>query len=273
MKINKLILAIFIAASTVFVACEKYEDTVTPGPAVAEGNPAIRFAGENITEYELEPSVTSIELTVIRNGSESAIEVPITVIENTANSFDVPATLSFPAGEDTVTLVLPIITANAPLGDLIKIAIEFGDEFSNPYKIEYSQFYGEVTILNWQPFATGTYYSQIFDSSWEQVLYRAQGTNKYRFFDLYATGYHFTFVWTGGVAITPVGAKDASGYYIFMPGVPHPTYGEITVHVDSDKAYTFYDAETDAFQFEGKWTVSAGSLGWKDDTYTITERY
>jgi hypothetical protein len=271
MKINKLLIIISLVVTAFIVSCEDYEDKVVPSPTVSEDSPAVRFAADNITEYELEPSITDIKVTVIRNGSESAIEVPIIVIENTKNSFDVPATLSFPAGQDTVILSLPINSDNAPLGEEIILGVKFGEEYSNPYLSQYNSFYGKITILNWQLYATGTYTSAIYgNATWEQELYKAQGTEKYRFFDLYAEGYNFNFSWDGGEAITPEGELDADGYYIFMPGISHPTYGEMTVHVDSDPAYTFYDEEGAYFQIEGKWTVAAGSLGWKDDYFEIT---
>ena len=273
MKINKLILAIFIATATLFVACEEFVDTEVVSPAVSDGNAAVRFADDNITAYELEPTVADIKLTVIRTGSSSAIEVPIVVIENTENSFDVPASLSFPAGKDTVVLTLPINKTNAPLGDEITIAIQFGVAFSNPYMAEYNSFYGKVTILNWQPFATGSYYAAFFPATLERVLHRAQGTNKYRFFNLFAEGYHLDFVWAGAKALTFSYAKDANGYHIFHTGYVHPTYGPVRAHIDGAVAYTFYDAASDSFTMDAQWRVDAGSFGWKTDVFTITTRH
>lgn len=272
MKINKLLLALFIVVATMFVACEEYVDTEVQSPTVSQDNPGVRFAALNKTQYELELTVNAIELMVIRNGSESAIEVPIKVLENTANSFDVPASVSFPAGQDTVMLALPINHDNAPLGEPIIITITFED--SNPYLVEYSTFYGQVAILDWQPYAIGTYTSQFFEEGWEQVLFRALNTDKYRFFDLYFPGFHFNFTWVEGEqSLIPIGDLDADGYYIFMPGYVHPSYGDVTVRIDANKTYTFYDAENELFQFEGKWTVDAGSFGWFDEIYTISEKY
>lgn len=273
MKINKFIIAIFIASAAMFVACEDFVDTEVISPIVSEGNPAVRFFNGNITEYELEPTVDDIKLTVIRTGSGSAIEVPINIIENTDNSFDVPAKFSFAAGQDTAVLSLPINKENAPLGVEITIAIQFGEEFSNPYMIEHNSFYGKVTILNWQPYATGSYYSEFFDVAWEQVLHRAQGTDKYRFFDLYSTGVHLNFEWTGDNSLEFKYPKDANGYYIFVTGYVHATYGPVNAHIDSDPAYTFYDEDNDYFQIEAQWRVEAGSFGWLDDIYQISERF
>jgi len=272
MKISRFLIIFFVAVTTMLVSCEEYEDTVEPSPTVSDDNPAVRFADDNSTFFEIPSTVTAIDLTVIRSGSGSAIEVPVTVIENTENAFDVPATLSFPAGEDTVTFSLPI-SDNAPVGVDLAISVKFGDEFANPYKTEYAEYYGTVSILNWQPYAKGTYASAFFGASWEQELYNAENTDKYRFFDLYAVGTHFNFLWDGGEAITPEYDTNADGYYIFKPGYIHPSYGEVTVLVDGNTNYTFYDEAGDYFQIEGNWTVSAGSFGWLDDFYYITERY
>lgn len=272
MKINRYLIIFFVALTTMFVSCEEYEDSVEPSPTVADSNPAVRFLDENETYFEIPSSVTSIELTVIRSGGKTAIEVPVNVIENTESAFDVPSTLSFPAGKDTVTLSLPI-KDGAPLGAEISISLSFGEDFVNPYKAEYGAYHGKVTILNWKPYANGTYQSAFFGDSWEQVLFHAENTNRYRFFDLYTKGIHFNFLWDEGKAIIPQYSTDADGAYLFTSGYVHPTYGMVTFHVDGSTDNTFYDSETGNLQIHGEWTVEAGSFGPTNEVYHITEKY
>lgn len=273
MKINRLLIIISFAFATLLVSCEDYEDTVVPSPTVSEDNPAVRFAAENITNYEFEPSVTEFNLKVIRSNSTSAIEVPVTVTDNTDESFVIPSSISFAAGEDTVMVTIAINHANATPGKDLMIGIKVDEDYINTYKAEYGEYYAHISILNWQKYATGTYYSAFFDQSFTQDLYRAQDTDKYRFFDLYAVGYNFTFTWDGGKSITPDGELDEDGYYIYVTGFEHPSYGMVTVHIDSSPNWTYYTEETNTFIFDGDWTVAAGSFGWLDDIYTITTTY
>lgn len=272
MKISRLYITIIIA-TLFFVACDEYEDTVVPSPTVAADNPAARFVSTNATSYELDPAADlSFSLTVVRDNGSNAIEVPVNVITNTENGFVIPSSVSFAAGEDTTTLTIEM-SESAPTGQALDFAIAFGEDYVNPYKSEYGSFYGEVSILVWVKYAVGTFESAFFEQSWTQELYNAEGTNKYRFYDLYVPGYNFDFTWDGDEELVPSYDTDGDGYYIFATGYNHPSYGPVTMHIDNNTDWTYYNEESDLFVINASWRVSAGAFGWLDDFYTITERF
>lgn len=152
MKINKLYTVFFIlAAALLVVACSEYEDTVVPSPTVSADNPAVRFYSENPTQFELDPNDLSFSLTVVRDNGTAAIEVPVNVVADTASIFNVPGTLSFPAGVDTVSLTITVNTS-APQGEDLGLEIAFDDQYTNPYKAEYPSFKTAIFIKPPCPF-------------------------------------------------------------------------------------------------------------------------
>jgi len=273
MRINKLLIAVSILIAATMVACEKYEDTVEPSPVVPADNPAVRFAQENQTSFELDPNDDpKISLTVMRNNESAALEVPVTVVTNTENSFNVPATISFAAGEKTADLVIAM-NSGSPTGIPLALELSFDDEYVNPYLTEYSTYKGEAALLKWVKYSVGVYTSGFFEQSWEQELYNAEGTDKYRFYDLFASGVNYEFEWDGGAALSPGGTPNASGYLVQESGYVHPTYGMVSSATDPDPSYSFFDADSNTFSFDRQWTVAAGSFGWLTDYYEITEKF
>jgi len=268
MKFNKIYIAISILATVLLVACNEYEDTVVPGPTVPADNPEVRFAFGNKMEYELDPAnQLAFTLTVVRSNETSALEVPVNVIANPDDDFIIPSAVSFAANQDTASLTITM-SASAPTGEALTFEIGFGDQYVNPYLDEYGSFRGEVSIMNWVKYASGSYESMYLGTSWAIDLYRAEGTDKYRFYDLYAEGYNFDFIWDGGDAITPAMELDAeSGYYLWYPGLTG-----ILALLDSSPDYTYYYAPADAFQFEAYWFTPTVE-DWLDDYFYIEQRY
>jgi hypothetical protein len=158
MKLNRLYIASLILSAALFAGCSEYEDTVTPGPKVSADNAAVRFSATNPAGFELDPSTDfSFTLTVLRDNETAALEVPVTVITNTENSFEVPAVLSFAAGSKTATLTVGI-KSTAPTGVGLPFAVTFGEEFVNPYKVEYSSYTGVISLIKWNNLGTVQFY-------------------------------------------------------------------------------------------------------------------
>lgn len=271
MKIYRFLIIFFVAATTLLVSCEEYEDTVVPGPA-ADVAFAVGFATDNPAQWEFEPTVVDFDITLLRPSSvsSSALEVPISVVADSTESFIVPSTVTFAAGDSTATLTITINYENAVAGKNLVIGIKVGDDYYNPYNIEYSEYYGVVAILNWVKYAAGTYYSELFDDSWSTDLYNAQGTNMFRFYELYDAGANdLSFTWDiGSEDVT----FDPDGYMFWDSGFTYPGYGLMTVYWDS-APYSNFDPVDEIFQFEGYFYLGSGGYGWNDDTFTIVSYY
>lgn len=114
--------------------------------------------------------------------------------------------------------------------------------------------------LDLQPYAEGTYYSDFFGSSWSATLLYDANLKVGRFKDCWMEGYDVTFSWDGSsTVVVNNGGKFETGYV-------HSKYGMVSV----TPVTTAYDVASKTFTFSYKWTVSLGSFGTYDDTYTIT---
>lgn len=276
MKINRFLIIFFVAVTTMLVSCEEYEDSVEPSPAVSADMNVVTFPAGNTSNFEFSPLDTEFDITVSRTNTSGALEVPLTVLSNTDDSFTVPSSVSFAAGEETATITITINYDNAPLGQELELALKVDDAYYNPYKEEYGKYYASVKILEWQKYANGTYESGVFGVLGQVDLYKLKDENKYRIFDVYADGHHLTFGWEGEASLTwPDYSTDADGYYVWETGAYVDGYGYFWVALDASPSYTFYDAGTSTFQIEGYWTATDNSEwgGWIDDYFTIETLY
>lgn len=158
MKVNKIYILIWVVAAIFMVSCEEYEDTVEPGPAVSADNPGVRFSAMNNDVYEVTQEGLTFTLTVNRDSSSTgAIEVPIAVVSDTSDVFTVPASVSFAANEFSTTINISITDA-ASKGVYYGIEIACDEQFVNPYKSEYSSYFGEIAISVYENLGTAQFY-------------------------------------------------------------------------------------------------------------------
>ena len=96
-------IAIFGVLSWALGACS---DSVErdPSPTVSPDCVGAYFSETNTYNYELDPAITSITLTVGRDKSDAAVTVPVKVLSNSDNIFVIPESVSFAAGESETTL-------------------------------------------------------------------------------------------------------------------------------------------------------------------------
>lgn len=163
MKYNILNILFFIFATALFVGCqEDYEDTEVESPSYDDDS-AVRFVDDNSTDVLLNNSIKSFSLTVIRDNEDGALEVPITVVTNENSIFDIPGSVSFAAGEDSVSLTISI--ADTARYDVeYALELEFGDEYyQNPYKSEFNTYSGEATVFDVCSLDTGM---SDFEGTW-----------------------------------------------------------------------------------------------------------
>jgi len=267
MKYNKFFIPVllFIFGALTIACDDEFKDTEEASPTVGSDVPGLGFASSNQTSFELDPAENPVlSLTVVRKNDKGSLEAPITVVDNTANSFEVPSTISFADGESTAVLNIPV-REGAPTDTTLTIELEFEEQYVDPYFAEYPYYKGNVDLKKWVKYATGTFISDFFEQDWEQDLYQLEDENLFRFPDLYFEGYNLEFEWVSSdstLAIVP--AQQATGY-------DHPDYGMVYVQPGDEDELTFYDPEEGTFQFNLKWVVEAGSFGDFPEVFTVTE--
>lgn len=158
MKMKKITIIVAVLLGILITAC-KDEIARDPSPVTATGCETVYFPSTNISNYELEPTVTSISVTVSRKDSTLAAEVPISIIRNDSNAFDIPSTVNFAANQGTK--VIDITFPNAKIGIKYVVDIELtGDQFVNAYSPTIPTYRATITRIKWNDLGN----AQFFDS-------------------------------------------------------------------------------------------------------------
>lgn len=257
-KIFKFALCAVVALG--FTACTEEVDYTPATPSAVEDT-QVYFLASNSAAPIMQKDDTSFSVIVGRANGGSAQSVPVIATNPNADIFTVPATIDFAAGETEKELVIQT-SAKMELAKSYYLKLEIPEEFVNPYKVQENH---PILIMNvlkedYEPYATGTYVAGFFSNqSWKQEMEYSPALDMYRFPDLWATGYDVEFKWDGA-KITCAKTTVESGYV-------HPTYGMCSATVEA----TAYREAQNAFLFQYKWTVSAGSFGSFVDQFILEE--
>ena len=160
MKINKIYLSL-TAIAMMFASCgnedlELGNSTTAP---VDANCPAVEFANNNATTYEVDPSDPSFKVTVQRKATDAAT-YNIKVVENQDNSFIVPATVEFAADETTKDINISM-NASAAQGEPLALKLSFDEADINPYTTGLKTFALNTTIIKWESIGTGYWLGNI----------------------------------------------------------------------------------------------------------------
>ena len=160
MKINKIYLSV-TAIAMMFASCgnedlELGNSTTAP---VDANCPAVEFAANNATTYEVDPADPSFTVTVQRKATDAAT-YNIKVVENQDNSFVVPATVEFAADETTKDINISM-NASAAAGEPLALTLSFDDADLNPYTTGLKSLSINTTIIKWESIGTGYWLGNI----------------------------------------------------------------------------------------------------------------
>lgn len=140
--INKFLnigLAFTLAAG--FISCSEKEADYDPAKPVSEDCPLVSFVSNSAT-LEFEDGVTTYDMNLVRKGTSGDLQVPIKVITNTDNAFEVPEFVQFKDGESTA--VITVAYPNTQAGKTYSLDIQLDDKAYNPYT---TNSYSSLTIL------------------------------------------------------------------------------------------------------------------------------
>lgn len=251
--------------SLVLVSCSddlpEREPSYKPASEVVQ----VYFPASNTTQFEVEPVVNKVSVILAREVTTSALDVHLSVLD-TAGVFTTPSVVSFAAGEAETTF--DVSFEGLEFFKNYLLVVSFDEKLTNPYvEIEGTQeFLLRVMQSDWEDVATGEYYSDWFEKSWEQNLQYSELLDRYRFPNVWFDGFHFEFDWDGESAkITPPSAD-------FPTGDIHSTYGMLYAGVSDDESDTYYDATNKQLVFDVAWNVpGVGSFGSFPEIFTFSE--
>lgn len=226
----------------------------------------------------------SVEVLRANKSGDASVGVTIEVANPAVKgAFTAPASVEFKDGEIASSVKISFDRSKLTIGEENEITVSLQSETDLPYATECKLVV--VRDYTWKEYAKGTYVSGILSklfgkvTSWEQSMEVAEEKpNLYRLKDWYHnagtdfsdSGYDLTFLWDGGTSseVSFTVPADKDGGVSFSTGWYHPSYGLVSMYIDTETAK--YDSESKTFTFKCCGDVSLGTLvGWTEDTFTL----
>lgn len=149
--INKIYLTALVALVAMIGGCQE-DSLVQPGasPSVPENNIGVFFPSSVTSVFEMAPEdAKEIELTISRQVTDQAVEVPLKASNESSSVFVLPETVHFDVGQATTTFKVTFEAAELGVEYNLNITAD-GLEFINPYDKEHSQSTSaRVIIIKW----------------------------------------------------------------------------------------------------------------------------
>ncbi|MDE6011571.1 MAG: hypothetical protein K2G91_02400 [Prevotella sp.] len=152
MKIYSKII-MMLTAVLVFTACSDDDDFAAGEQEKAGVQSAYFNQNAYLRSIEVEPEAASFDITVSRWNTESAATVGITVVNNEENVFDVPASVSFAAGQ--ADAVLTVTAPRAAEGVNYGLTLGIAEEDRSIYGQGFREIAVDFAILTWEDLGTG----------------------------------------------------------------------------------------------------------------------
>lgn len=226
----------------------------------------------------------TIEVLRANKSGKASVGVTISVADKALDGvFTAPASVEFDDGDIASSVKISFDRSKLTIGKENEITVNLQSETDLPYATECKLVV--VRDYTWKEYKKGTYGSGILAklfgkaTSWEQPMEVAEEKpNLYRLKDWYhnagtkysKSGADLTFLWDGGTSseVSFTVPADKDGGVSFSTGWYHPSYGLVSMYIDTESAK--YDSESKTFTFKCCGDVSLGTLvTWTADTFTL----
>lgn len=225
----------------------------------------------------------SIEVLRANKSGDASVGVTVEVANPAVKeAFTAPASVEFKDGEIASSVKISFDRSKLTIGEENEITVSLQSETELPYATECKLVV--VRDYTWKEYKKGTYASGILAKlfgtviSWEQPVEVAEEKpDLYRLKDWYHnagtkysdSGYDLTFLWDGSSSeVSFTVPADEDGGVSFPTGWYHPSYGLVSMYIDTESAK--YDSESKTFTFECCGDVSLGTLiPLTNDTFTL----
>lgn len=226
----------------------------------------------------------TIEVLRANKSGKASVGVTISVADKALDGvFTAPASVEFADGDIASSVKISFDRSKLTIGAENEITVNLQSETDLPYATECKLVV--VRDYTWKEYKKGTYGSGILAklfgkaTSWEQPMEVAEEKpNLYRLKDWYhnagskysESGADLTFLWDGGTSseVSFTVPADKDGGVSFSTGWYHPSYGLVSMYIDTESAK--YDSESKTFTFKCCGDVSLGTLvTWTADTFTL----
>lgn len=158
------------------------DDDYTPGKPTAEGAVGAYFDSSNTSAFVLTAKDKSIELTISRKDTASAVTIPIQVVSEDTTAIQVPESVSFAKGDSTQTLTIGVKGLTPKKLYNFKLAID--ESAADHYSIQDGTtiFRGSVIVSQWKKVKenmTFYYYNNSKLPENTSEMYNLEGVNQF----------------------------------------------------------------------------------------------
>lgn len=258
------------------VSCDEVI-TRDPSPETSPTSNKVYFAKQN-SLVTLSIDADSFGVIIARKVYAEALTVDLDYSVTNAGLFTGPKSVTFPAGDSTLTFFIKVGDVELVKKYMIEISVSNANQI-DAYSI--SDVFPTISLNvlkeDFIPYAEGTYTSAFFGGSWPLTLEHSAATTTYRLKDCWfpgdvvLPGYNVTFKWAGDTIVTVLGGVFKPGSVAYTPalqtGYMDPNYGMVWAIFNG---VNVYKATTTTFTFPITWRVTAGSYGKYSDRYLIT---
>lgn len=225
----------------------------------------------------------SVEVLRANKSGDASVGVTIEVANPAVKgAFTAPVSVEFKDGEIASSVKISFDRSKLTIGEENEITVSLQSETDLPYATECKLVV--VRDYTWKEYKKGTYGSglltDLFEeaTSWDQPMEVAEEkSDLFRLKDWYhnagtrfsKSGADLTFIWDGSSSeVSFAVPADAKGGVSFPTGWYHPSYGLLSMYIDTENAK--YDGESKTFTFKCCGKVSLGTLIlWTNDTFTL----
>lgn len=186
MKFNKIFLLAGIVAAGVLASCSSDDDYEQGALPTGKQLQSVTFGDDNIYSAELDPAdPTELSITLYRDAeyASEAASVPLKVLTNTDDAFEVPATADFEAGSDETTV--KVTFENTEIGVPYSLEVAIDDAYVNPY-VSVKTFAVDIQRVKWNSLGLCEYYDTFMnDFGYYVEIQQRDGTNSFRLLNPY----------------------------------------------------------------------------------------
>lgn len=165
LKSKKLFMAV-VGMVMVLTGCTTSDLDLSPidSPAVPANCPAVEFSAESQSVFEKDPADPAFTVKVQRKATDAATYA-IKVVKNQDDSFIIPASVSFEAGEKEKEITVTT-KADAATAVPLSFTITFDDEAINPYTSGLKAYSATVTLIAWENLGVGYWVGNLINTVW-----------------------------------------------------------------------------------------------------------
>ena len=222
----------------------------SPAPIPNNNDIVVSFSSDADNNMEVAPTdAKEMTIEVSRENTDSEVSVPLKVMRNDENIFQIPGSVTFAAGKKTATVKITFPEIKEGVVYKFEILLDNGNIYSDN---AVTNTMGSVQCVQWNQLGKGTVASQIYEEQYAVMVYKAGHAKWYKIYSMYEDGKDIVFKVDDANKVTV--EKQAA--------LTHNTYGVASIEGSGN-------LKDGVITVNVELTVSAGSFGFYQEALKL----